>query len=67
MTKYVHIHAKCQAFEIFEQVPEKKAVSRLKNIRQNFEESSFRNRRKFTDNLVVKTIIVNPALPFVNF
>lgn len=67
MTKYVHIHAKCQAFEIFEQVPEKKAVSRLKNIRQNFEESSFRNRIKFTDNLVVKTIIVNPTLPFVNF
>jgi len=36
MTKYIHIHAKCNYFEIFEQVPEKKSVARLVRIRENY-------------------------------
>lgn len=36
MTKYIHIHATCNFFEIFEQVPENLAVKRLKKIRENF-------------------------------
>ena len=61
MTKFIHIHAKCEAFEIFEQVEEKKAVSRLIKIRNNFRWS--RNRPSFgNDHLVVKTIVINPEL-----
>ena len=36
MTKYIHIHAKCNLFEIFEQVCERKAVRRLTQIKNNF-------------------------------
>ena len=61
MSKQIHIHAKCPAFEIFEIVPESKAVSRLKSIRKTFEENI-----RFGGNLVVKTVVVNPELPFVN-
>ncbi len=34
--KLIHIHAKCDAFEIFEVVPENEAVNRLIGIRNNF-------------------------------
>lgn len=62
MEKFIHIHAKCNAFEIFEQVPEKKAELRLKKIRNNFIWSQSRSNFK-DDHLVVKTIVVNPELP----
>ena len=63
MEKIIHIHAKCKSFEIFEQVPEKKAVRRLVNIRKNF--INLKNRIVFYDDeLLVKTIVVNPEFNF---
>lgn len=61
MTKrLIHIHAKCNAFEVFEVVPEKKAVSRLNRIKRNF---IFAQGHFLTsDHLVVKTGVVNPEL-----
>jgi hypothetical protein len=65
MERFIHIHAKCEAFEVFEQIPEGKAVNRLIKIRRNFEWS--KNRTGFReDKLSVKTIVVNPELPFKN-
>lgn len=61
MEKFIHIHAKCTAFEIFEQVAERKAVRRLTSIRENF---MALKRRHNSDKLSVKTIVVNPELPF---
>lgn len=61
MEKQIHIHAKCPAFEIFEIVPESKAVSRLSRIKKTFTENP-----RFGGNLVVKTVVINPELPFVN-
>jgi hypothetical protein len=63
MEKFIHIHAKCKAFEIFELMPEKKAVKRLVNIKKNF--INLKNRIQFSDDsLVVKTIVVNPEFNF---
>lgn len=63
MEKIIHIHAKCEAFEIFEQVPEVQAVQRLINIRNNFRK--LKNRKQFySDELVVKTLVVNPEFDF---
>jgi hypothetical protein len=62
--KIIHIHAKCDAFEIWEQVPEKKAVQRLIKIRNNFKWWSNRGHPYDAGNLVVKTIVVNPELQF---
>lgn len=63
MKKIVHIHAKCNAFEIYEQIPEEKAVNRLIRIRRNFE--WFKNRKGFIDDhLTVKTKLVNPEFMF---
>lgn len=67
MKKYIHIHAKCQAFEIFELVEESKVIKRLKTIRDAFEFSRKKFMEKFDDNLWVSTIKVNPELPFVNY
>lgn len=65
MKRLIHIHAKCESFEIFEQVPEKIAVKRLTNIRNSF--SSLKSRvGRGDDKLLVKTCVVNPELPFVN-
>jgi len=55
MEKMIHIHAKCDQFEIFEIVPEKKCVQRLKTIRDMF-------KNRYSDKLVVKTQIHNPTL-----
>ena len=63
MTKYIHIHAKCNAFEIFQQVPEKIAVNTLTKIRKNFLSLK---RRHIGDKLLVKILKVNPELPFGN-
>jgi len=63
MEKFIHIHAKCEAFEIFEQVPEKKAELALKKIRNNFTWSKSRPNF-FNDHLTVKTLVVNPELQF---
>lgn len=60
MKKVIHIHAKCPAFEIFEQVPENKAVKRLENILENYRSTEY----KFGSGLVVKTILVNPEFLF---
>ena len=63
MEKFIHIHAKCNAFEVFEQIPEKKAVQRLTQLRRNFEWSL--NRQQFReDHLTVKTLVVNPEFQF---
>lgn len=63
MEKIIHIHAKCEAFEIWEQVPEKKAVRRLINIRKNF--TNLKNRSQYyNDSLIVKTLVVNPEFNF---
>lgn len=59
MKKIIHIHAKCGVFEIFEQVPEGKAVSRLESIKKRFlKVSHWSNAGK----LVVNTCLVNPTL-----
>lgn len=34
--KIVHIHAKCEVFEIWEHIPEKKAVMKLERILANY-------------------------------
>lgn len=62
MTKYIHIHAKCDAFEIFEQVCESKAVRRLINIRTNFRKMQEHYGGDVAGNLVVNTRLVNPEL-----
>ena len=63
MEKIIHIHAKCEAFEIWEQVPEKRVVSRLINIRKNF--VNLKKRTWFcNDKLTVNTIVVNPEFNF---
>lgn len=61
--KIIHIHAKCEAFEVYEQVPENKSVSRIIRIRNNFEWAS---RRIGVDagKLTVKTAVINPELQF---
>jgi hypothetical protein len=70
MCKYIHIQARCNAFEIFEQVTEGKSVKRLIQIKNLFNsigtfEKIFDTKvRKGDDKLVVKTIVVNPELPF---
>ena len=61
MEKFIHIHAKCEAFEIFEQVKEDKAVSRLIKIRSMFNHAQKRRR---AGQLVVKTILANPEFQF---
>lgn len=75
--KYVHIHAKCEYFEIFEQVEESKSVERLLEIKQWFLEQSRKDEmiqetsNAFTgvsllynhaEKLSVKTRLVNPEL-----
>lgn len=60
MEKFIHIHAKCNAFEIFEQVPEKKSFSRLIKIRNMFLNEERRSKK--AGKLSVKTIVVNPEL-----
>lgn len=64
MKKFIHIHAKCTAFEIFEQVEESKAVPRLIKIRNNFKHLLERRGSAFAGNLVVKTCLVNPEVMF---
>jgi len=61
MDKFIHIHAKCNAFEIHEQVKEKFAVRRLVNIRENFR---ILKRRNVSDKLTVSTKLVNPEFKF---
>lgn len=60
--KIIHIHAKCDAFEFYEQIPENKAVQRLNTIKRNFLWSAQRSDK--TDSLSVKTRVVNPELQF---
>lgn len=73
MEKLIHIHAKCNSFEIFEQVPERKAVQRLEVIKRMFLYGATfvrSGRRKIVfknpnGTLRVKTCLVNPELPFI--
>jgi len=58
MTKYIHIHAKNDLFEIWEQVTEKKAVPRLRQIKKLHIE----NYHRRAGDLVVKTRLINPTL-----
>lgn len=60
--KIIHIHAKCKAFEFFEQIPEDKAVGRLIDIRDGFDK--LRASYGVKGKLVVNTKLVNPELPF---
>jgi hypothetical protein len=62
MKKHIHIHAKCPAFEFFEQVEESKAVRRLITIRNNFLKTQQYTGRYPPGGLVVKTKLVNPEL-----
>lgn len=71
MKKIIHIHAKCEAFEIWEQVPENKSVSRLITIKNMFNSiGSFGDTvstkvfRLGGDKLVVNTRVVNPEFDF---
>lgn len=71
MERIIHIHAKADRFEFFEQVPEDKAVQRLNQIKKMFDSTGkfakmFRNKTRLdSDKLVVYTRLVNPELPFV--
>jgi hypothetical protein len=61
----VHIHAECPYFSIFEIVPEKKAVSRLIQIKNQFLWYDTKSNMKLKPReakLVVKTGIHNPTL-----
>ncbi len=71
--KIIHIHAKCDQFEIFEQLPENKAVARLRLIKKMFNYTGdlitvgtknlgFKKIRNDSDKLIVKTKLVNPTL-----
>lgn len=62
MKKIIHIHAKCNAFEIFEQVSEDIAVQRLTDIRDGFIKLRIDEEEK--GNLVVNTTLVNPEFNF---
>lgn len=70
MERLIHIHAKCDSFEIFEQLPEEKSFKRLEAIKKMFlyggEFVQFGRKKTFfpKGNLVVNTILVNPEFPF---
>ena len=64
MTKYIHIHARCKSFEIFTQVTEKQAPSKLTQIKDLFNKQKKRYTDKFDDKLLVKTKLVNPEFNF---
>lgn len=51
--KYVHIHAKCDFFELFEQVLESKSVQRCKEIKKMFLGEVKRRRVNFHENMLV--------------
>lgn len=57
---YIHIHAKCNFFEIHEQVMESKAIERLTSIREVYSTSKVNWKEK--GKLVVKTVVVNPKM-----
>lgn len=52
--RIVHIHAKCDAFEVWEHIAENKAIRRLIQIRSY--------KRLFEDKLTVNTVVVNPTM-----
>lgn len=60
MKKIIHIHAKCNAFEFFEQHEEAKAQKRLMQIRKSF--LWCLNKARGNDKLVVNTVLVNQEL-----
>ncbi len=63
MKKNIHIHAVCPYFEVSEIISEKKAVSRLIDIRDNFVWYDTNvNFGKPDAKLVVKTGVHNPTL-----
>lgn len=62
--KLIHIHAKCDAFETFDVLPEKKALSKLVRIRNIFSLMQRSKGSHFVGNLVVKTGVLNPELQF---
>jgi len=62
--KLIHIHAKCNAFEVYEVVPENKAVQRLVRIRNNFKFTQGHYEKAPQDHLTVKTGVVNPEFNF---
>jgi hypothetical protein len=57
--RIIHIHAKCSAFEFFEQLPENKAEGRLIDIRDGYQKLNYHGK---AENLIVKTALVNPTL-----
>lgn len=73
MERIIHIHAKSDRFEIFEQVPEDKSVQRLIQIKNlfngygKFAKMFRKNTRVNGDKLTVTTRLVNPELPFKYF
>jgi hypothetical protein len=60
--KVIHIHAKCDAFEIWEHIAESKAYSRLLNIRKAFVQYQSSKGHQYTGSLVVNIVVVNPTL-----
>ena len=59
--KIIHIHAKCNAFEIHENLPQEKALSKLLSIKDMFLWSKKKPGYEF-DKLSVKTGVFNPTL-----
>lgn len=58
--KNIHITAICSFFEIYEIVPEKKAVQRLNTIKKNY--LYMLDSRGSNTGLIVKTGVHNPTL-----
>jgi len=59
--KMIHIHAESKVFSCDETVEESKAVSRLIQIRNSFNDY-YKNKSQKDDKLKVKTGILNPTL-----
>lgn len=62
MTKYIRIDAKCDLFEISEEVSEGKCERRLKHILKLYRGLRFKHKEAKTGKLKVTTSIVNPEI-----
>jgi len=67
MKKIIRIQAKCNAFEIDDQIEESKTLARLKQIKSYFmhrKTAKILNKLIYSgsDNLVVTTSVINPTL-----
>lgn len=60
--RIIHIHAKCEMFETFENICESKCISRLLAIKRAFQWYQKRGGSMEPGILKVNTVLVNPTL-----